>query len=135
MDTDRIKGAAQEAGGKLQQGLGKLTGDDSLRAEGAAREAGGKVQGAFGNVKDHVRDAASDVSDIAGDVVDHANEYARRGAEYAKQGAQAVEETMKTYPVVYLLLAAGFGFLAATILNDRSRDRYFDRRRDGFFGR
>jgi uncharacterized protein YjbJ (UPF0337 family) len=134
MDTDRLKGAAQDAGGKLQQGIGKLTGDDSLRAEGLAREAGGKVQGAFGELKDQARGTASDIRSFASDVVDHADDYARRGAEIAKEGVHAVERTVKTYPLVYLLLAGAFGFLAATILNDRG-DRYFDRGRDRFFGR
>ncbi len=127
MDADRIKGAAQEAGGKIQQGFGKLTGDDSTRAEGAAREIGGKAQGAFGAAKDQIRETAEDVGAFANDAVQHGADYARQGADYAQQGVRAVENSMKDYPVAFLLAAAGFGFLAALLLRDHRRDSYYRR--------
>jgi hypothetical protein len=36
--TDKIKGYANEAAGKLKQGVGKAVGNDRLRAKGAAQE-------------------------------------------------------------------------------------------------
>ncbi len=120
MDTDRIKGVAQEVGGKIQQGFGKITGDHSTQAEGAAREFGGKAQGLFGETKDQVRHFADDVSDYTRDVVDH-------GGEYARRGAKAVETNIKDYPVIYLLAAAAVGFFASMLLNDHNDRRYHRR--------
>ena len=117
MDMDRIKGAAQEAGGKLQEGFGRMTGDRSTQAEGAAREVAGKAQGVFGQAKDNIRDVAADVSDYAHDAVDH-------GGAYARQGARAIESSVKDYPVVYLLAAAAVGFFASMLLSDHNDRRY-----------
>ena len=60
MDKDRIEGAANQAKGAIKEGVGKLTGDEKLKAEGAADKAAGKVQNAVGGVKDAVRDATDD---------------------------------------------------------------------------
>ena len=117
MDTDRIKGAAQEAGGKLQQGFGKLTGDPSTQAEGAAREIGGKAQGLFGEAKDQVRDFAEDATDTARSAVQH-------GGDVAREGLKAVESSVKDYPVIYLLAAAAVGFFASMLLSDHNDRRY-----------
>ena len=42
--TDQIKGYANEAAGKVKQGVGKAIGNDRLRAKGAAQEAKGDVR-------------------------------------------------------------------------------------------
>jgi len=57
MDTDRIKGAAQQAKGAVKDTAGKMTGDTKLQAEGKADKAAGKVQNTAGGAKDAVRDA------------------------------------------------------------------------------
>jgi uncharacterized protein YjbJ (UPF0337 family) len=57
MDTDRIKGAAKQAGGAIKEGAGKLVGDKKMEAEGKAKKVEGKVQNAVGGAKDGVRDA------------------------------------------------------------------------------
>ena len=120
MDTDRIKGAAQELGGKLQQGYGGLSGDRSMQAEGVAREMGGKAQGIVGEAKDQVRHVAEDASSYVRDVVDH-------GGEYARQGARAVEASLKDYPVIYIVAAAALGFFASMLLSDHNDRRYYRR--------
>lgn len=56
--TDKIKGMANEAAGNVKQGLGKLTGDEKLRAEGLAQEAKGDAQKAVGDLKNKLKDAA-----------------------------------------------------------------------------
>ncbi|HMO31299.1 CsbD family protein [Enterovirga sp.] len=56
--TDKIKGMANEAAGNVKQGLGKLTGDERLRAEGLAQEAKGDAQQAVGDLKNKIKDAA-----------------------------------------------------------------------------
>ncbi len=55
-DHDRIEGAAKQAGGSIKEGLGKLTGDEKLKAEGRADKVEGKVQNTVGGIKDAVRD-------------------------------------------------------------------------------
>lgn len=57
-DHDRIEGAAKNMGGKVKEGVGKLTGDTKLQAEGKADQVEGKVQNTVGGVKDSLRDKA-----------------------------------------------------------------------------
>jgi uncharacterized protein YjbJ (UPF0337 family) len=52
MNGDRMEGAAKQAGGKLKEGAGKLTGDEKLKAEGRMDQVEGKVQNAVGGAKD-----------------------------------------------------------------------------------
>jgi uncharacterized protein YjbJ (UPF0337 family) len=60
--TDKLKGYANEAAGKVKQGVGKAVGNDRLRANGVAQEAKGEAQKAVGNVKGAVKDAADNVA-------------------------------------------------------------------------
>ena len=41
--TDQIKGLANQAAGKLKQGVGKITGSKETRAKGAVQEVKGKT--------------------------------------------------------------------------------------------
>ena len=56
-EDDRARGAANNLGGKVKEGLGKLTGDRGLEAEGHLDQAKGKGQQALGDLKDAVRKA------------------------------------------------------------------------------
>ena len=53
--TDKIKGVANEAAGKVKQALGDGDNDSSLKAEGAAQEGKGHLQQAKGDVKGAVK--------------------------------------------------------------------------------
>lgn len=57
-DHDRIEGAAKNIGGKVKEGVGKVTGDTKMQAEGKADQVEGKVQNTVGGVKDSLRDKA-----------------------------------------------------------------------------
>ncbi|MCC7268765.1 MAG: CsbD family protein [Caulobacteraceae bacterium] len=57
MHKDQIEGAAKDLKGSLKQGVGKVTGDERLRAEGAVDKAAGKIQKGVGALKDAARDA------------------------------------------------------------------------------
>ena len=59
MDKDRIKGIAQQGKGAAKQAVGKIIGDEKLKAEGAAEKAEGKARNAIGGFKDAIRDAAN----------------------------------------------------------------------------
>ena len=63
--TDQIKGYANEAGGKIKQGVGKAIGNDRLRAKGAAQEAKGEAQKAVGKTKGAIKEAARKIADKA----------------------------------------------------------------------
>jgi uncharacterized protein YjbJ (UPF0337 family) len=51
-DHDRIEGSAKNVGGKIKEGVGKMTGDSKLQAEGKADQVEGKVQNVVGGAKD-----------------------------------------------------------------------------------
>jgi len=55
MDKDRIRGSAEQAKGKVKEGVGKVTGDSKLEGEGKADQFKGKVQNAVGGLKDTLR--------------------------------------------------------------------------------
>jgi len=60
MDSDRIKGKAEDVAGRAKRQVGEWTGDKETQAEGAAQQVKGKVQNAWGKAKDAARDAADD---------------------------------------------------------------------------
>ncbi|HEY5358231.1 MAG TPA: CsbD family protein [Streptosporangiaceae bacterium] len=49
---DKVANSAQKAAGKLKEGAGEVTGDDSLEAEGQADQAKGDLKNAGEKVKD-----------------------------------------------------------------------------------
>jgi uncharacterized protein YjbJ (UPF0337 family) len=55
-DKDRIEGSGEQAKGSIKEGVGKLTGDQSMQTEGKANKAEGNYQNAVGGVKDKARD-------------------------------------------------------------------------------
>ena len=63
--TDKIKGYANKAAGKVKQGVGTAVGNDRLRAEGAAQEAKGDVQKTVSKAKDAIKGAADKVAKMA----------------------------------------------------------------------
>lgn len=63
MNKDELDGKMDQVKGRVKQGVGDLTNDDRLRDEGAADEAGGDVQEGFGTARRKVGDAIEDVGD------------------------------------------------------------------------
>mgnify|MGYP000560000853 FL=1 len=55
--SDKAKGLANGAVGNVKQGVGKVTGNDKLRAEGVVQEKKGEVQKAVGDTKYAVKKA------------------------------------------------------------------------------
>ncbi|AJE19735.1 CsbD family protein [Azotobacter chroococcum] len=53
--SDKIKGTANEAAGKIKKGIGGATDNRTLEGEGRAQESRGKAQKAKGEVKDAVK--------------------------------------------------------------------------------
>jgi len=57
MDKDRVKGAVDDAAGRVKRQVGEWTGDTQSQVEGAAQQVKGKAEKAWGTVKDAARDA------------------------------------------------------------------------------
>ena len=55
--ADKVKGAANEAAGKIKQGVGEAVGSDRLQGEGVIQEVKGKGQQALGDAKEATKDA------------------------------------------------------------------------------
>ena len=62
MDKDRVKGAMNDAAGRVKRQVGEWTGDTKAQVEGTAQQIKGKTQKAVGEVKDAARDAQSDAA-------------------------------------------------------------------------
>ena len=61
--TDKIKGVANQVGGKVKEGVGKAIGDEEMRVEGVAQQIKGKVQKTVGDAKSAAKDIADRASD------------------------------------------------------------------------
>ena len=93
MNQDRIVGTARNVGGKVEETIGRVTGDASTRLEGKAKQVEGAVQDFYGQAKDKAVDAAETVRDSIGeaDVV--------------------VRDTIAQHPYASAAVALGIGFL------------------------
>jgi len=58
VNKDQVKGRVKEVEGKVEKGVGKITGDKGLEQKGKINEGLGKIQGAYGDVKDAVKKGA-----------------------------------------------------------------------------
>jgi len=65
--TDKIKGAANQVGGKIKEGVGKAIGNEQMQAEGNVQQIKGKAQQKVGEAKDAVKGAANSVADSVND--------------------------------------------------------------------
>ena len=83
MDSDRIKGKADDITGRAKRQVGEWTGDTETQAEGAAQQVKGKVENAWGKAKDAVRDAADDVKHHADKKADDIRDQDRKNRDVA----------------------------------------------------
>jgi uncharacterized protein YjbJ (UPF0337 family) len=61
MDENRIEGSARNLGGKIQEGVGRVTGDTKSTVDGLINQAAGTAQNLYGQAADAVRQNASPV--------------------------------------------------------------------------
>lgn len=57
--SDKIKGEANKAVGKVKQGIGEATNDPALKGKGRLQEAKGEAQKAVGKAKDAIKKAGN----------------------------------------------------------------------------
>jgi uncharacterized protein YjbJ (UPF0337 family) len=110
MDMDRIRGTAQQVGGKLRDVAGQVTGDRGLRAEGIVDEVAGGVRNLYGRAKDGLRDAADTAASHAGHTP------AGRGRS---RGARAIGHEVEDHPLMGLMIAGTVGYLVGVLLHMR----------------
>jgi uncharacterized protein YjbJ (UPF0337 family) len=61
MDENRVSGTAKNLGGKLEEGIGRVTGDAKTRTQGQMRQAEGSLQDLYGQAVDAAGDAVNAV--------------------------------------------------------------------------
>ena len=59
MDENRLEGGARNLGGKVQEGVGRATGDTKSKVEGVMNQAAGTAQNLYGQGADVARETAS----------------------------------------------------------------------------
>jgi len=65
-NRDELEGKFDQAKGKTKEVVGRAVDDRDLEAEGAADRAGGNVQEGFGKARRKVGEAVEDVGDAIG---------------------------------------------------------------------
>ena len=103
MTDETINGAASQAQGKFQKGVGKLVGDQKLRVEGAYNDAKGRSLETFGKAMDSVDRLVEKVP------VDY------------RDKARTVAAEARKRPLVTTLSVAGVGLLLLRALTGGGR--------------
>lgn len=60
VDENEVEGTLKDIGGKVQDGIGGLTGDDELQAQGKFNQATGQAQKVIGSFAEDLRDNVVD---------------------------------------------------------------------------
>jgi uncharacterized protein YjbJ (UPF0337 family) len=97
MNSDRMEGAAKSAGGKLEEGLGRATGDVKTQVEGVANQAKGAAQDIYGQVRDAAGEAATT---------------ARRQAHSLEE---TIRENVETRPYTAVAIALALGWFIGRV--------------------
>jgi uncharacterized protein YjbJ (UPF0337 family) len=97
MNSDRIEGAARNAGGKIEEGLGRATGDLKSQVEGKMQQAAGAAQELFGQARDSAGEAAAVV---------------RRQASGLEE---TIRETIETRPYTAVAVALALGWFVGRV--------------------
>ncbi|HVE48774.1 MAG TPA: CsbD family protein [Casimicrobiaceae bacterium] len=56
MNRNQVKGAGKDVAGKVQEAVGKVTGNASQQVKGTAKQVEGKVQKGVGDAEEAIRD-------------------------------------------------------------------------------
>src|SRR6478736_6811960 len=97
MDENRSSGEARNIGGKVQDGIGRFTGDAKTRAEGIANQVTGTVQDLYGQARDKTSELARDMEPVA--------------RQAASNFEATLRKSVETQPVASILIAFGIGWL------------------------
>lgn len=57
MNKDQVEGVGKQVKGKINEGVGKMTGDKAQEAKGDLQQAAGKVQKGVGDAREDLKDS------------------------------------------------------------------------------
>jgi uncharacterized protein YjbJ (UPF0337 family) len=92
-----MEGAVKSAGGKLEEGLGRATGDVKMQLEGVANQAKGAAQDVYGQARDAAGEAATTVQ--------------RR----ARSLEETIRENVETRPYTAVAVALALGWFIGRV--------------------
>jgi uncharacterized protein YjbJ (UPF0337 family) len=93
MTDDRISGSIKNIGGQVEEGFGRVTGDEKTQFQGKAKQAEGTLQDVYGQAKETAVDAAGAIRDRASEASDF------------------LREMIEERPFTAAAIALGIGFL------------------------
>ena len=93
MTDDRLSGSAKNIGGQVEEGFGRLTGDERTQLQGKAKQVEGTLQDVYGQAKETAVDAAGAIRDRASEARDF------------------LRMTIEERPFTAAAIALGIGFL------------------------
>jgi uncharacterized protein YjbJ (UPF0337 family) len=86
MDKDRVYGTARNLGGKVEEGVGRVTGDKETQLHGQLDQMAGTAQDLYGQAADAARETAGDLD-------------------------KWLRKTIETQPYTTAIVALGIGWL------------------------
>lgn len=111
---DQIEGLARQGAGKIQEGVGGVTGDAVTKTKGKLKQAAGSAQQAYGELTDGVRDVVGDATiAVRGALDEHLDE---------------LQAYVKQKPLTAVAIAAGAGLLLGLLARGGGKTVYL---RDG----
>jgi uncharacterized protein YjbJ (UPF0337 family) len=75
MDENRLSGTAKNLGGKVEEALGRATGDPKTQVRGQMQQAEGSVQDLYGQAKDAAGEAINEVGKMPASLEDTIRHY------------------------------------------------------------
>jgi uncharacterized protein YjbJ (UPF0337 family) len=97
MNEDRVEGAAKTMGGKLEEGVGRATGDVKTQVEGTMKQAVGTAQDLYGQARETAGDAAAAVRRQAGSL------------------EEMIRENVETRPYTAVAIALALGWFVGRL--------------------
>ena len=97
MNEDRVEGAAKTMGGKLEEGVGRVTGDVKTQVEGTMKQAVGTAQDLYGQARETAGDAAAAVRRQAGSL------------------EETIRENVETRPYTAVAIALALGWFVGRL--------------------
>lgn len=95
MTDNRIEGTATEIGGEAQKGLGRVLGDDEMRAEGTLNQVKSKAQ------------------DLYGQAMDQLDRLVEKAPVGMQDRARSTLEVARRKPLLTTAIVAGLGIILA----------------------
>jgi uncharacterized protein YjbJ (UPF0337 family) len=112
MDNDRIKGAAEEMGGRIQNASSGVADYAKSQAKGLSAKAEGSIENGYARAKDAARNVSDSASSLAADAYD-------RSGQYLRDGNRLVARQVRDNALSALLLAGAAGYLLSYIVHAR----------------